>query len=40
MLPGLPADIILWTHNQDAEKAWALLVDAERDARTTDDCAA
>src|SRR3984893_4034383 len=24
-LPGLPADIILWVHNADAELAWALL---------------
>ena len=30
-LPGLPADIILWVHNRDAELAWALLADAERD---------
>jgi hypothetical protein len=29
-LPGLPADIILWVHNRDAELAWALLADAER----------
>ncbi len=40
VLPGLPADIILWTHNQDAEKAWALLVDTEREARRVDDDAA
>lgn len=40
VLPGLPADIILWTHNRDAEKAWALLVDAEREARRMDDDAA
>lgn len=31
-LPGLPADIILWVHNKDAELAWALLADAEREA--------
>jgi hypothetical protein len=31
-LPGLPADIILWVHNADAELAWALLADAEREA--------
>jgi hypothetical protein len=29
-LPGLPADIILWVYNKDAELAWALLTDAER----------
>ena len=40
VLPGLPADIILWTDNRDAEKAWALLVDTEREARTMDDDAA
>ena len=31
-LPGLPADIILWVHNQDAKLAWALLADAARQA--------
>jgi hypothetical protein len=31
-LPGLPADIILWVHNRNAELAWALLADAEREA--------
>jgi hypothetical protein len=31
-LPGLPADIILWVHNRDAELAWAVLADAEREA--------
>jgi hypothetical protein len=31
-LPGLPTNIILWVQNQDAELAWALLADAERDA--------
>jgi hypothetical protein len=30
VIPGLPADLILWTHTQDAELAWALLADAER----------
>lgn len=39
-LPGLPADIILWVHNQDAKLAWALLADAEREAsRKKDDVA-
>lgn len=39
-LPGLPADIILWVHNRDAELAWALLADAEREAsRKQDDVA-
>lgn len=36
-LPGLPADIILWVHNQDAEVAWALLEDAEREASSKKD---
>jgi hypothetical protein len=31
-LPGLPTDIILWMHKKDAELAWALLADAEREA--------
>jgi hypothetical protein len=31
-LPGLPADIIVWVHNRDAELAWAILADAEREA--------
>jgi hypothetical protein len=39
-LPGLPADIILWVHNQDAELAWALLADAQREASKKDDDAA
>jgi hypothetical protein len=40
-LPGPPADIILWVHNQDAELAWALLADAEREAtrKKSDDAA-
>lgn len=32
VIPGLPTDLILWVHNQDAELAWALLADAEREA--------
>lgn len=32
-LPGLPADLILWVHRKDAELAWALLADAERQAQ-------
>ena len=39
-LPGLPADIILWVHNADAELAWALLADAEREASRKRDNAA
>src|ERR1700688_187164 len=39
-LPGLPADIILWVHNADAELAWALLADAEREASRRRDNAA
>jgi hypothetical protein len=32
-LPGLPVDIILWVNRSDAELAWALLADAERETR-------
>ena len=39
-LPGLPADIILWVHNADAELAWALLADAESEASRKRDNAA
>jgi hypothetical protein len=39
-LPGLPADIILWVRNADAELAWALLADAEREASRRRDSAA
>lgn len=38
--PGLPADIILWVHNADAELAWALLADAERETSRKRDNAA
>jgi hypothetical protein len=31
-LPGIPTDIILWVRNNDADLAWALLADAEREA--------
>lgn len=34
-LPGLPADIILWVNRRDAELAWALLADVEREAKKT-----
>ena len=34
-LPGLPADIILWVNRRDAGLAWALLADAEREAKKT-----
>lgn len=34
-LPGLSADIILWVNRRDAELAWALLADAEREAKKT-----
>jgi hypothetical protein len=37
VLPGLPADLILWVHKQDAELAWALLADAEREAANRGD---
>jgi hypothetical protein len=32
-LPGLPADLILWVHRKNADFAWALLADAERQAQ-------
>ena len=32
VLPGVPGEMILWVNNQDAELAWALLADAEREA--------
>lgn len=32
-LPGLPADLILWVHRENADLAWALLADAERQAQ-------
>jgi hypothetical protein len=34
LIPGLPAEVILWVHTYDAELAWALLADAEREAST------
>ena len=37
VLPGLPGEVILWTHARDAEMAWALLADAEREASTKKD---
>jgi len=39
-LLGLPAGIILWVHNADAELAWALLADSEREASRKRDNAA
>jgi hypothetical protein len=32
LLPGLPGEIILWTRTKDADLAWALLADAERES--------
>ena len=32
VIPGLPSDLILWVNNPDAELAWALIADAEREA--------
>ena len=32
VLPGLPVDLILWVNTADADLAWALLADAEREA--------
>lgn len=37
VLPGLPGELILWTHTKDAELAWALLADAARHVRKNDD---
>jgi hypothetical protein len=39
VLPGLPAEVILWVPREDAELAWALLADAERDASKDNDAA-
>jgi hypothetical protein len=39
VLPGLPGEVILWVHKEDAELAWALLADAERDASKDNDAA-
>ena len=40
VLPGLPAELILWVNNRDAELAWALLADTEREASRRDNDAA
>jgi hypothetical protein len=40
VIPGLPADLILWVNTRDAEVAWALLADAEREGSRTDNDAA
>ena len=40
VMPGLPGEIILWTDTQDAELAWALLADAEREASSKNEHAA
>jgi hypothetical protein len=40
VLPGLPADLILWVNTRDAELAWALLADLERDESRRDNDAA
>ncbi|MFZ0862998.1 MAG: hypothetical protein WCA27_31485 [Candidatus Sulfotelmatobacter sp.] len=36
VIPGLPADTILWVHTDDAKLGWALLADMEREARRKD----
>jgi hypothetical protein len=36
-IPELPVETILWVNNADAELAWALLADAEREASQKDD---
>ena len=40
VLPGFPAELILWVNNRDAELAWALLADTEREASRIDNDAA
>ncbi len=40
VIPGLPTDLILWVHTGDAELAWALLADVEREASKRDPDAA
>ena len=37
VLPGLPGELILWTRIEDAELAWALLADTEREPHKKDD---
>ena len=37
LIPGLPADMILWVNARDADLARALLADAEREASTQHD---
>lgn len=32
VIPGVPGEVILWTRTQDAQLAWALLADTEREA--------
>jgi hypothetical protein len=32
VIPGVPGKVILWTRTQDAQLAWALLADTEREA--------
>jgi len=36
VIPGLPADTILWVHTDDAKLGWALLADMEREASRKD----
>ena len=36
VIPGLPADTILWVHTDDAKLGWAMLADMEREARRKD----
>ena len=40
VLPGLPADLILWVNTRDAELAWSLLADMERQGSKRDNDAA
>ena len=37
LIPGLPADLILWVNARDADLARTLLADAEREASTRPD---
>jgi hypothetical protein len=35
VIPGVPGEVILWTRTKDAQVAWALLADSEREAART-----
>ena len=35
LIPGVSGEVILWTRTQDAQLAWAVLADTEREAART-----